>query len=175
MRFVLPLALGVGVLGSGCATITSDSTQLVRVETFTEEGAEIKGASCRFENENGIFQVTSPGSTMVAKAGGDMMVTCSAAEQPDAKGVVTSRAGAGMFGNIIFGGGIGAIIDHSKGTAYNYPTWLQMVFGKVISFDRQDHKDGEPAPAFVVREGKREAYTRPTTAPLAISATTNPK
>jgi hypothetical protein len=34
-------------------------------------------------------------------------------------GRAISRANAGMAGNIIFGGGIGAIIDHNKGTAYS--------------------------------------------------------
>ena len=51
---------------------------------------------------------------------------------------------AGMAGNIIFGGGIGAIIDHNKGTAYTYPTWVQLVFGKTLVFDRSAEKDGQP-------------------------------
>ncbi len=51
---------------------------------------------------------------------------------------------AGMAGNIIFGGGIGAIIDHNKGTAYTYPTWIQLIFGKTLVFDRSAEKDGQP-------------------------------
>ena len=49
-----------------------------------------------------------------------------------------------MAGNIILGGGIGAIIDHNKGTAYTYPTWMQLVFGQTLVFDRSDEKDGQP-------------------------------
>jgi len=49
-----------------------------------------------------------------------------------------------MFGNIIFGGGIGAIIDHSSGKAYNYPEWMQVVFGRILVFDRTAHEDGVP-------------------------------
>lgn len=49
-----------------------------------------------------------------------------------------------MAGNIIFGGGIGAIIDHNKGTAYTYPTWVQLVFGQTLVFDRKDETDGVP-------------------------------
>ena len=45
---------------------------------------------------------------------------------------------------IILGGGIGAIIDHNKGTAYTYPTWIQLVPGKTLVFDRSDEKEGEP-------------------------------
>jgi hypothetical protein len=35
------------------------------------------------------------------------------------------------------GGGIGAIIDHNKGTAYTYPTWVQRVF------DRSNENEGQ--------------------------------
>ena len=51
-----------------------------------------------------------------------------------------------LFRSIIFGGGIGAIIDHNKGTAYTYPTWLQLVFGQTLVFDRRDEKEGAPVP-----------------------------
>jgi hypothetical protein len=40
--------------------------------------------------------------------------------------------------------GLGAIIDHNKGTAYTYPTWVQLVFGKTLVFDRSAEKDGQP-------------------------------
>ncbi len=40
---------------------------------------------------------------------------------------MVSKVNAGMFGNIILGGGVGAIIDHSKGTAYNYPNMITVM------------------------------------------------
>lgn len=40
-----------------------------------------------------------------------------------------------MLGNIIFGGGIGAIIDHNQGTAYEYPTLLQIILGAVTKIE----------------------------------------
>ena len=55
-----------------------------------------------------------------------------------------SRVNAGMFGNIILGGGIGMIVDHKRGAAYTYPTWVQLVFGKTLIFDRAAEKDGQP-------------------------------
>jgi hypothetical protein len=49
------------------------------------------------------------------------------------------RPGAGsMFGNIIFGGGIGAIIDHNKGTGYDYPDNLPVKMGEAITVDRRE-------------------------------------
>jgi hypothetical protein len=75
-----------------------------------------------------------------------MDITCTTAGQPHAKGRAISRATAGLAGNILIGGGIGAIIDHNKGTAYTYPTWLQLVFGQTLVFDRRDEKEGSPVP-----------------------------
>jgi len=42
------------------------------------------------------------------------------------------------FGNIIFGGGIGALIDHNKGTGYNYPDELPVKMGSATTVDRND-------------------------------------
>ncbi|MEY5028041.1 MAG: hypothetical protein RLZ63_356 [Pseudomonadota bacterium] len=36
-----------------------------------------------------------------------------------------------MFGNIILGGGIGAIIDHNNGSAYEYPSLIKIFMGKM--------------------------------------------
>ena len=42
-----------------------------------------------------------------------------------------------------------------EGTAYTYPTWIQLVFGQTLVFDRRDEKEGTPL------EGKRpEAVTQ---------------
>lgn len=35
-----------------------------------------------------------------------------------------------MAGNIRFGGGIGGIIDHNKGTAYDCPEWVRLEVDK---------------------------------------------
>ena len=40
-----------------------------------------------------------------------------------------------MFGNIIFGGGIGAIIDHNNGSAYEYPAFFQVQMGSTKLID----------------------------------------
>lgn len=130
---------------SACASITGDTVQSVRVETRLADGTEIKDADCELFNEYGSFRVKSPGSVMVRRSSTDLNISCKKELLSNADGKAVSRANAGMYGNIIFGGGIGAIIDHSKGTAYTYPQWLQMVFGKLMAFDRSDDKDGQPS------------------------------
>ena len=34
-----------------------------------------------------------------------------------------------MFGNILLGGGIGAVVDHNNGSAYEYPSFIQVTMG----------------------------------------------
>jgi hypothetical protein len=42
-----------------------------------------------------------------------------------------------MWGNIIFGGGVGAIIDHNKGTGYDYPDQLPVKMGESVVVDKK--------------------------------------
>lgn len=130
---------------SACASITGDSVQSVRIETRLADGTEVRDADCELFNEHGSFRVKSPGNVTIRRSSTDINVTCKKDALPDAQGRAVSRANAGMFGNIIFGGVVGAVIDHSKGTAYTYPQWMQLVFGKLLTFDRRDDKDGQPS------------------------------
>ena len=130
----------------GCASIVNDSTHPVKIETRTMSGATVSGANCKVTNDYGSTTVKSGDTSPFRRSSKDMDITCVQAGQPEAKGRAISRANAGMAGNIIFGGGIGAIIDHNKGTAYTYPTWLQLVFGQTLVFDRRDEKEGSPVP-----------------------------
>jgi len=143
----LSLALALATLATGCATITGDTVQSIRVETRTADGTEIPDADCELTNEYGTVRLRTPGSASIRRSSSDLNVQCSKADQPLARARGVSRANAGMWGNIIFGGGIGAIIDHNKGTAYTYPQWMQMTFGKVLAFDRSNDKDGIPSVA----------------------------
>lgn len=166
---------------SACASITGDTVQSVRVETRLADGTEVRDADCELFNEYGSFRVKSPGSVMIRRSATDLNISCRKESLPNADGKAVSRANGGMFGNIIFGGGIGAIIDHNKGTAYTYPQWLQMVFGKLISFDRSDDKDGQPSLAREVgttgapAAAEQKAAPTAEVVPVAAVATTEPQ
>jgi len=129
---------------TGCASITNDTTTPVRFETIGTNGVEIKDADCKIENDYGQQSLKTPATINVRRSSKDLQVTCVKAGEVDGRGVAISRANAGMAGNIIFGGGIGAIIDHNKGTAYTYPHWVQLVMGKLLTFDRKSDTDGQP-------------------------------
>lgn len=154
-------AVALLVAATGCATIVNDSTQPVRVETKTPSGTTVAGADCTISNDYGTTSAKSGATVSIRRSSKDLDITCQHPENPQAVARAISRANAGMAGNIIFGGGIGAIIDHNKGTAYTYPTWIQLVFGKTLVFDRSDEKEGEPVKASEPGEKKEEtAYAQ---------------
>jgi hypothetical protein len=129
---------------SGCATVTHDSTQPIKIEARLADGSSVNGADCKLSNDYGSIECKSGDTVQVHRSSQDLNIVCKTGGQPDAVGRAISRANAGMFGNIILGGAIGAIVDHSRGTAYTYPTWIQLSYGKSLVFDRSNEKDGQP-------------------------------
>ena len=103
---------------SGCATIVNGSTQSVTVST------DPPGASCKLSRQDetlGAVPMT-PGSVQVSKSKNDMVVTC---EKPGYQTAVVSKSpsfGGATFGNILLGGGVGAIVDAASGANYTYPS-----------------------------------------------------
>lgn len=128
----------------GCATIVNETTQPMKIETKSGNGDFVVGADCKISNDYGAITAKSGDTAQVRRSNKDMDITCKDPANPDAVGRAISRANIGLAGNIVFGGGIGAIIDHSKGTAYTYPTWVQLEFGKTLVFDRSSEKEGQP-------------------------------
>jgi hypothetical protein len=129
---------------TGCASVINDVTHPVKIETKTESGQLVAGADCKLTNDYGVFTVKSGETVQVRRSNKDLDIVCAHPTNPDAKANAISRANGGMFGNILLGGGIGAIIDHNKGTAYSYPVWMQLIFGQTLVFDRKTEKDGVP-------------------------------
>ena len=125
----------------------NESSQPIKIETKNQTGEFITNADCQFTNDYGVVSAKSGTTAMVHRSSKDLDIVCKNPANPDANARAISRVNAGMVGNIIIGGGIGAIIDHNKGTAYTYPTWVQMTFGKTLVFDRKFEKDGIPTPS----------------------------
>ena len=139
------IAAALAVLAcTGCASIVNDSTHPMKVETKTPAGDVVAGAECKLSNDYGTVSMKSGDTTQVRRSSKDLDIVCKDPKNPDASARAISRANSGMWGNIILGGGIGAIIDHNKGTAYTYPTWVQLVFGRTMVFDRTVEKEGQP-------------------------------
>ena len=132
---------------TGCASVMNETTHGMKVETKSATGEVVAGAECKFSNDYGTSTGKSGDVVVVRRSNKDLEIVCKAPNNADANGRAVSRTNGGMWGNILIGGGIGAVIDHNRGTAYTYPTWVQLVFGKTLNFDRRDEKDGQPTPS----------------------------
>lgn len=124
------------LLSQGCATITSTEMQSLSLTTQAADGGSLERASCTLRNDKGSWSAESPGLVPVHRSGEDLVVECKKDGHPDGVLRAISRAAVGMFGNIIFGGLIGAAIDHNKGTGYDYPDWLPVRMGATVIVDR---------------------------------------
>jgi hypothetical protein len=142
-RQSLVLALALPTLLTGCASITKDANQPVRVETYSKSNVTVTGTKCIGKNERGEFATDSSGVMRPHRSGENLVISCTKDGEETGFGTLISRANGGMFGNILFGGGIGAIIDHNKGTAYSYPDWVRVIMGDNLVYDRKNNKDNE--------------------------------
>lgn len=139
MLFAKRISLcAIAALATGCASITSENTQALAVTTHTADGNLVEKAKCSLVNDKGNWQVETPGTVTVHRSAEDIVVTCKKEGVPDGMARGISRAAGGMWGNIVFGGGIGAIIDHNNGTGYNYPNDLPVKMGQSSTFDQAD-------------------------------------
>lgn len=128
----ISLAASVVLLSTGCSTISgSGTTQPVSVQTFAADGQDVDGARCEMTNDEGSWFVVTPGSTVIRRSNKDLQVICKKPGIDVGTANVVSRTKGNMFGNIILGGGIGAIIDHNNGSAYEYPSLIKIFMGKM--------------------------------------------
>lgn len=125
------------VLTTGCASITGSEMQQLSLTTKGEDAKNVQGVKCKLQNDKGAWESTSPGFVNVRRSSEDLIVECKKDGEKDGLLKAISRAAGSMFGNIIFGGGIGAMIDHSKGTGYNYPDALPVQMGSSVIVDRR--------------------------------------
>lgn len=111
-------------IASACASITSDTSQPVTITAICD-GKGVKDATCTLSNSKGSFIVSTPGTVTIRKAWGDVNILC---EKGESVGSATfkSSSNANTWGNVLLGGGIGAVVDAGTGAGYNYPTVMNV-------------------------------------------------
>jgi hypothetical protein len=126
----LIVAFGLLTL-TGCASITGSTSQNISVQTKEPTGVEVVGANCELTNSKGKWFVITPGTVGISRSNDNMQLLCRKdGYEPGRNGIVSDTKGM-MFGNILFGGGIGAIVDHTSGAAYEYPSVFQVIMTKL--------------------------------------------
>jgi hypothetical protein len=76
---------------------------------------------------------STPGSIQLSKSGKDLAVTCSKTGYQTATIVQSPDFSGTTFGNIIIGGGIGAIADAASGANYKYPTPINVTLATAMA------------------------------------------
>lgn len=112
---------------SGCATITTGTTQSILVDTTPA------GAICRFsrsDREVGVVNPT-PGMLMVTKDGAPLTVICTRTGYYPNTGVLRANFEPMTFGNILLGGIIGIVVDAASGADRKYDATLTVTMKKV--------------------------------------------
>ena len=122
---------------TNCASITSDNNQPISIVVKDEKDKTLEDVKCTVVNDKGAWEVKAPGFVNILRSAEDISVTCKKSGHPDGLAKAISRARGGMWGNIVFGGGIGAIIDHNRGTGYAYSDQMTVIMGKTTLYDRE--------------------------------------
>lgn len=137
--------LTVTAVISGCSTLTAEGTsQNIAVFTYESDNKVLNGATCQLTNDEGSWTAVTPSSTMVHRSNKDLVVKCSKEGYSDGDANVVSDTKANMWGNIVFGGGIGAIIDHNNGSAYQYPATIRITMGESKIIQHEPETEQEP-------------------------------
>jgi len=114
---------------SGCASVTGSPNQSISIQTREQAGKEVTGATCDITNKRGTWFITTPGTASIHRSNDDIQVTCRKEGFENGRAAIVSDTKGSMFGNILLGGGIGAIVDHNNGSAYEYPAFVQVIMG----------------------------------------------
>jgi hypothetical protein len=114
--------------------------QTICVTAFDDDNNEIEGALCSLVNNRGSWSLTTPGSALVHKSYGDMVVTCKKEGYVTGHVTLVSKNNAEIWGNIIAGGLVGYAIDISTGSGFNYKTNIKIKMKKEPLEDSQELK-----------------------------------
>ena len=88
----------------------------------------------------------------------DLTVKCEKENNEPGLASVKSTTKPMAFGNIVFGGVIGAAIDVGSGAGYDYPTLISVLMGETSTV---------PAPSTVAPEAANSAGNASTNTPMA--------
>ena len=126
-KYICLTILGLAaILLNGCASIVNGTHESVSVNT-----GSVKDATCKLYNSKGTWYVNkTPGSVTVHRAYGPLHVVCNKKGYATAKKTVKSHTKGMAFGNVVFGGVVGAGVDVADGAAYNYPNQIIMSMHK---------------------------------------------
>lgn len=121
---IIVLAVTCGL--SACASIVGGRYQPVSVDARVGDHG-IVGANCTLTNDRGEVHVTTPGTVMVHRASAPLSISCEKGGAKIGEQSIPSHIRPMVWGNIVFGGLIGIIVDFSDGAAHHYPQMVTVM------------------------------------------------
>ena len=117
--------ISLSLLTTSCATITGDRSQAIQITSNAD------GAVCSLANTEGQWTVETPGSVIIARDSGNLLVNCKKkGYKPATVSIESYHTNASTWGNIVLGGGIGYIVDRNTGAAFYYPSTINVALEK---------------------------------------------
>jgi DNA-binding beta-propeller fold protein YncE len=106
-----------------CATLLTDDHQSIYITS------DPPGAACRVREGGKMIGVVSPtpGTILVGKSRHDIAIDCTRAGYYPGAAVLQSHFQDMTYGNILYGGSIGLLVDTSSGAIREYPRWVSVL------------------------------------------------
>ena len=123
--------IACGFLG-GCASVVNGDSQTIQFATRNTKGDPVEGVNCDWKNSKNSSSFVSPAVVSVRRDYDTLHVTCRQDGSPSGTVAVSSKASSAMAGNILAGGIVGALVDHSSGNAYEYPAVVVVRLGRDV-------------------------------------------
>lgn len=108
---------------SGCASVLTGDVQSVRVSVSCKD-QEIR-TYCTISNNTGRWSVLTPANITVGKSAQPLSISCRGL-LGTTKWRMDSSPNIAMAGNIVFGGVVGAVVDHGTARGYGYPALIDL-------------------------------------------------
>jgi hypothetical protein len=103
------------VVLAGCSTIVSGRYQNIHISTECD-GTPVP-MTCNLSNQNGSWNLNTPGGTVIQRGYGSLTINCSNGYVAS----IDSSVKAWTFGNIPLWGAGGVIVDVYTGSGFDYP------------------------------------------------------
>lgn len=112
---------------SGCATLVSDDHQSIAIKS------DPPGATCMVHQggaDLGTIQYT-PGTMYIGKSRHDIAIDCSRAGYYNGTAVLQPEFQTWTYGNILYGGSLGLLVDTASGAINEYPRAVTVLMKRV--------------------------------------------
>jgi uncharacterized protein YceK len=118
------LFLIISILGiSGCASIITGDTQSLRLSVACK-GKEIR-TYCTVQNDTGRWTVLTPVDLEIGKSRQPLNISCRGLLGTTGW-TLDSSPNTAMAANVVFGGVVGALVDHRTARGYQYPEMVEL-------------------------------------------------